>query len=190
MALRGHWMVPHVSICHKHNTSLLPLWREGNRIRRYDSAPQLALLAPKVLAGEMEVGSRKALPFELWVESRLNGHTNPKNWLDQHAFHAAANFCRYLGAARLRLENIPLARVKPKHRPALCEMGFHVARRGVAAIQETLEELQSQPGTPQDGGKAIYPLMYERLAYDHRNDPAYAPFQKILRDHMAATWAR
>ena len=188
MAMQGHWLVPHVSMCLRHGAPLVPLWRGSKATTRFDSAPRLAELAPKILSGELDIVPRKPFGFDLWIEDRLAGNETQEAWLDQHPLHAASNFCRYLGAARLRLEGIPLSRTTPADRPILYEMGFQVARKGEDAVLQTLEELQRKPGSPQDGAKAIFPLLYERLAYDHLHDPNYAPFQTILRKHMEATW--
>lgn len=188
MALRGDWHVPHVTICVRHKTPLVPLWREGNQTRRYDSAPHLNALIPHLCNGELDAEPRKVLDFDLWLHSRLMGTKSTDNWLDQHSIHAACNFSRYLGAALLRLDNIPLTRIQKQDYPLLYEMGFQVARMGEETILNTFEAIQRKPGSPQDGAKAIFPLLYERLAYDHQNDPAYAPFHDLLRHHMAATW--
>ena len=188
MKMRGHWLVPHVSICLIHNTPLVPLWREANLQSRFDSAPKLAERAADILSGKLDGEERGPLPFDEWLDARLAGSEFPETWLDEHPLHAACNFCRLLGTARLRLEDIPPSRMTPEDRPILYEMGFQVARHGRAAIIETFETLQRKPGSPHDGPKAIYPILYDRLAYDYRDHPDYAPFRDLLREHMLATW--
>lgn len=188
MKMRGHWLVPHVSMCLIHNTPLVPLWREANMQSRFDSVPKLAEREADILSGKLDGEGRGPLPFDEWLDARLAGAEFPETWLDKHPLHAACNFCRLLGTARLRLEGIPPSRMTQEDRPILYEMGFQVARHGRAAIIKTFEALQRKPGSPHEGPKAIYPVLYDRLAYDYRDHPDYAPFRALLREHMLATW--
>lgn len=188
MKMRGHWLVPHVTVCVSHQTALVPLWREASPLKRFDSAPWLADITPDILAGKLDGTQRKLLPFDLWLEARLAHTEFPKTWLDDLPLHAACNFCHLLGSAMLRLEDISQSRMTPEDRPILYEMGFQVARRGADAIFETFEALQRKPGSPQNGPKAIFPKLYDRLAHDYRDHPDYAAFRDLLRAHMLATW--
>ena len=188
MKMRGHWLVPHVTVCVIHQTALVPLWREASPQKRFDSAPRLTDLSPDIMAGTLDGMPRKLLPFDQWLEARLAQTEFPSTWLDDLPLHAACNFCHLLGSARLRLEGIPQFRMMPEDRPILYEMGFQVARHGADAILETFEALQRKPGSPQDGPKAIFPKLYDRLSHDYRDHPDYAPFRDLLRAHMLATW--
>lgn len=188
MKMRGHWLVPHVSVCFIHQSALVPLWREPSPLKRFDSAPLLEAIKDDILSGSLDGNPRKLFDFDQWIEARLAGSEFPASWLDGHPLHAASNFCHLLGAARLRLEDIPQSRIAPEDRPVLYEMGFQVARHGEDAIRDTFVELQRKPGSPHDGPKAIFPKLYERLAYDYKDHPDYAPYQNILREHMAKTW--
>ncbi|MCA0998120.1 TniQ family protein [Alloyangia pacifica] len=188
MKMRGHWLVPHVSVCVTHQTALVPLWREASPLKRCDSAPLLAGIKDDLLSGTLDGKPRKLLAFDQWIEARLAGTDFPETWLDDHPLHAASNFCHLLGAARLRLEDIPQSRVTSEDRPILYEMGFQVARHGKEAIRDTFVDLQRKPGAPHDGPKAIFPKLYDRLAYDYKDHPDYEPYRDILRDHIAATW--
>jgi hypothetical protein len=38
MAIRGHWLPRHVTLCLKHHKQLIPLWKVTSKIERYDSA--------------------------------------------------------------------------------------------------------------------------------------------------------
>ncbi|MEY8880362.1 TniQ family protein [Donghicola sp. XS_ASV15] len=188
MKMRGHWLVPHISVCVVHETALVPLWREASPLKRFDSAPRLTDLAPDILAGNLDGAPRKLLPFDRWLEARLALTEFPETWLDDLSLHAACNFCHLLGSARLRLEDIPQSRMTPEDRPILYEMGFQVARHGKDEILATFDALQRKPGVPHDGPKAIFPKLYERLAYDYHDHPDYAPFRDLLRTHMLSTW--
>ncbi len=188
MKMRGHWLVPHVTVCVVHQTALVPLWREASPLKRFDSAPRLADLTPEILAGELDGAPRKLLPFDRWLEGRLAHTEFAETWLDDLPLHAACNFCYLLGSAQLRLEDIPQSRMTPEDRPILYEMGFQVARHGKDDILATFDALQRKPGAPHDGPKAIFPKLYDRLAYDYRDHPDYAPFRDLLRAHMLSTW--
>lgn len=188
MKMRGHWLVPHVTICVIHQTALVALWREASPLKRFDSGPVLAGLASDILAGKHDGKPRKLLPFDLWLEARLAHTSFHETWLDDLPLHAACNFCYLLGSARLRLEDIPQSRMTPEDRPILYEMGFQVARHGKDTILETFDALQRRPGSPQDGPRAIFPKVYDRLAHDYRDHPDYAPFRDLLRTHMLSTW--
>lgn len=188
MKLRGHWLVPHVSVCVIHQAALVPLWREPNPLKRYDSAPLLAGIKDDLMSGRLDGKPRKLLAFDQWIESKLAGTDFPATWLDDHPLHAASNFCHLLGSARLRLEDIPQSRITTEDRPILYQLGFQVAQHGPKAIRGTFVDLQRKPGSPHDGPKAIFPKLYERLAYDYNDHADYAPYRDILRDHIAATW--
>lgn len=188
MRMRGHWLVPHVTVCVIHQTALAPLWREAKPLKRFDSSPLLDGLTSEIMAREIDGKPRKLLPFDRWLEARLAQSEFPTTWLDDLPLHAACNFCHLLGSARLRLEDIPQSRMTPEDRPILYEMGFKVARNGKDDILATFDALQRRPGFPQDGPKAIFPRLYERLAYDYHDHPDYAPFRDLLRAHMLDTW--
>lgn len=187
MAMRGHWMLPHVTLCLIHEMALVPLWKVQQPYDRYDSAPHLKDLAPEILAGTMDGETRTATDFERWFDARLVGQA-PGTWLDTHPLHAAATFCRLLGHALSRHETTAPASIGPDLYWALYDTGFKVARHGEDAIRAALTGLQDLPGGPHDGPKKVFPKLYDRLAHDYDEDPDYAPYRDILRDHMRATW--
>jgi hypothetical protein len=57
MAIRGHWLVPHVTICLAHKHPLVPLWRETQPFARYDTVTQFRPLLPVSLTARF-VNSR------------------------------------------------------------------------------------------------------------------------------------
>lgn len=64
MRMRGHWLVPHVTVCVIHQTALVPLWREAKPLKRFDSSPLLDGLTSEIMAGEIDGKLRKLLPFD------------------------------------------------------------------------------------------------------------------------------
>jgi hypothetical protein len=187
MAMRAHWMLPHVTLCLTHATPLVPLWKAHQLYERYDSAPHLQDLAPDIIAGHLDGEARAVTDFERWFDARLEGE-DPGTWLDTHPLHAAATFCRLLGHALTRHRTSAPSEIGPDMHWVLYQMGFAVARHGEDAIRTALIDLQELPGGPHDGPKKIFPKLYDRLAHDYRDSPDYAPFRRLLRDHMLETW--
>ena len=62
--MRGHWLVPHVTLCLEHGSPLVTLWREGSPVPRFDSEPKLASLAPAILSGSLSPAPRTATGFD------------------------------------------------------------------------------------------------------------------------------
>ncbi|RHZ91193.1 hypothetical protein D1114_20770 [Cereibacter sphaeroides] len=187
MALRGHWMVPHVTLCLDHRHPLAPLWRDPKPVSRFDSVARFREIADEILAGRLDQETRDPTDFDLWLDARLTG-LSQGGWLDGQPLHAVATFCHLLGTALLRLEQILPAWVGRNDRWALYQMGFEVASPGEEAIGDALRRLQKLADGPQDGPKKIFPLLYDRLSHDYRDDPTFEAFRRILRDHMAQTW--
>ncbi len=187
MAMRGHWLVPHVTLCLEHNTPLVTLWRESSPALRFDSAPQLASLVPAITAGNLTLEPRAATSFDTWLDARLEGYSD-ENWLEQHPLHAACNYCLMLGTSLLRHITSAPSAVTDEDKWFVYDLGFQIARQGEAAIRDALQSLQDLPGGPHDGPKKIFPKMYDRLAYDTIDNPDYDEFRRILQSHMMDTW--
>lgn len=187
MAMRGHWLVPHVTLCLEHNTPLVTLWRESNPVPRFDSARHLALLMPAITKGDLTLEPRAATNFDTWLDARLEGHTY-NNWLEQHPLHAACNYCLMLGTSLLRHITSAPSAVTDEDKWFVYNLGFQIAQQGEVAIRNALKGLQDLPGGPHDGPKKIFPKMYDRLAYDTIDNPDYDEFRRILRSHMLETW--
>ena len=101
MAMRGNWLVPHVTLCLEHHHPIVPLWKESKPLLRFDSARHLASLTPDIMAGKLTRESREPTGFETWLDDRLESH-NGGTWLDQFHLHAACNYCLMLGTTLLR----------------------------------------------------------------------------------------
>ena len=54
--MRGHWLVPHVTLCLEHRHPIVPLWKESKPVLHFDSVRHLASLAPKIMAGSRRSG--------------------------------------------------------------------------------------------------------------------------------------
>lgn len=187
MGLRGHWLLPHLAKCQRHDHPLITLYSEAHPTERYDSAKQFYSIQDAILNGELDRPRQKPNSFEYWMEERLVSGPGT-DWLSGHPLHAASVFCRLLGIALLRLEDRKIDDIEEQARHLVYEKGFEVAKSGEQAIQEALARMQSLVETPQDGPKKIYPALYDRLSNDYAKDPDYAPFRKILRDHLIQTW--
>ncbi len=180
LALRGAWMVPHMQICLRHGTPLMPLWEHAQPTQRYDSALNFRDTWSKLEATTNPLKPVAPSRFDLWIADRLVGNLQ-NTWLDNHPLQAASSFCFALGTA--------IGRVKPiKNQRDAYARGFDVARGGPETIRCALESLQHLPLGPQAGAKKVFPKLYERLAYDTADDPEYDVYRDILRAHMTATW--
>lgn len=187
MAIRGHWMVKHVFLCLKHGHPLVKLWHETNLYNRYDTSPFFAHHAGTILQGDFDHETRECTDYDEWIDNRLeNGPGN--EWLDQHPLHAAASFCFILGNALLQLELEAPSSIPKEDRWAVYQTGYAVASRGDSAVREALQKLQQMTATPQQGPKATFPLLYERLSHDYATDVDFQPFRDILRSHILETW--
>lgn len=187
MGIRGHWAVPHVATCRLHDHPLVPLYRDPHATERYDCTRHLASIAPEILRKDLDRPQEMPTNFGDWLDDRLENGPG-QDWLSGHPLHAAAVFCRLLGIALLRLDGLRLDHIGDDSRHALYDQGFEVAKGGEGAIRRALTRLQGLVETPQDGPKKIYPALYDRLSHDYADNPDYAEFRRILRDHMASTW--
>ena len=187
MGLRGHWSVPHVATCVRHDHPLVFLYRDPHATARYDSAQHLASLSAAILNGNLDKSREHPTSFEDWLEDRLSDGPG-SDWLSGHPLHAASVFCRLLGIALLRLDGLRLDYIAEDSRHALYAQGFEVAQGGEEAVRHALGRLQNLVETPQDGPKKIFPALYDRLSHDYADNPDYAAFRRILRDHMASSW--
>ena len=187
MGIRGHWSVPHVAICRRHERPLVQLYRDPHATERYDNAQHLAAIATAICDEKLDHPQETPTNFEDWLDERLE--TGPgQDWLSRQPLHAAAVFCRLLGISLLRLDELRLEHIEEGSRHALYDQGFAVARGGEEAIRRALSRLQGLIETPRDGPKKIFPALYDRLSHDYADNSDYAEFRRILRDHMASTW--
>ncbi len=186
MAIRGDWLVPHVMICVAHEQALVPLWQESRVIDRYETVTRFSEIAPKILRDDHTDGIRDTADYDLWMDGRLVNGVD-ETWLSKFKLNASANFCRLIGSALMKLEGIPLSAIDTDSQWGLYQMGFEVAKRGEAAIHEALQEL-NRLAEPHQGPKAVFPLLYDRLSRDYRDDTDYLPFKNILASHLLETW--
>ena len=187
MAIRGHWMLKHVFLCLKHGHPLVELWRETNLYSRYDTSLYFAHQADAILRGDFDQETRDCTDFDEWIDNRLK--LGPGNgWLDRHSLHAAASFCFILGNALLRLELEAPSSIPKEDRWAIYQTGYAVASMGETAVREALQKLQQVTAIPQQGPKATFPLLYDRLSHDYVTDIDFQPFRDILRSHILETW--
>ncbi len=187
MALRSHWMVKHVFICLKHEQPLIDLWREASPHTRYDTSQHFADCAEGILQGTFDHQVRECTDYDEWIDARLE-HGPGSGWLDQHPLHAAATFCFLLGNALLRLELNAPSSIPTEDRWAVYQTGYAVASQGEAAVIQALKTLQQRTAFPNQGPKATFPLLYDRLAHDYATDVNFNPFKEILRQHILETW--
>ncbi|WP_167683670.1 TniQ family protein [Parasedimentitalea denitrificans] len=187
MTFRSHWLIHHVSLCLRHGRQLVVLWKVAAPTQRYDTAAQFRLIADQVISGALQGEEREPTDFEIWFDKRLEGKPHAATWLDEHPLHAAAVFCRLLGTALLKLQGIHLSQIAPGSDWGCYQMGFEVARHGEQAVLKALQKL-NRLAEPRHGPKAVFPMLYDRLTHDHKEDPDFTPFRKLLGKHLRASW--
>lgn len=187
MAMRGDWLVPHVTFCHSHRHPLVPLWQDAKPFTRFDSAAQLATLTPDIVSGSLEQDPRAPTDFESWIDDKLHGKCS-NSWLDTFSLNIASNFCFMLGSSLQRLADANSPQPTVLSQSEINQLGFEIASQGEHAVLGGLDKLQRLPGKPLDGAKGIFPVLYERLVHQYQNNEDYEPFREILRTHMLKTW--
>jgi hypothetical protein len=186
MALRGDWQLRDVSLCVRHGHPLVALWEVRPLAHRYEVAARLNEVAERVLAGAFDAESVTPSPYDLWLDARLEDGRD-STWLAGQSLFAATTFCRLLGAELLRLEERPDGDSTAWLRAAQAT-GFAAARHGPEAIQAALDRLVGlADGTNDRPNKAFGPL-FQKLSRDYREEPAFAPFRKLLRDRILQVW--
>ncbi|NVK47127.1 MAG: TniQ family protein [Rhodobacteraceae bacterium] len=187
MTYRADWLIPHVTLCLKHNQALVTLWVESKPTLRYDTAVRFRDIADEVQKTRPEGEQRTPTDFDLWFDGRLCGTKSDGLWIDQAPLHAASNFCCYLGYALLRLEGISPQQVADESEWACYQMGFEVASLGEQEIFDAFQKL-NRTAEPRLGPRAVFPILYDRLTHDHGRDPDYAIFRSLLATHLQQTW--
>ena len=187
MIYRADWLIPHVTVCIRHNQALVPLWTEPKPTRRYDTAAQFREIADTLRDPHPDERFRAPTDFDIWLDKRLTGEATELNWLDTIPLHAAANFCRFLGFALLRLKGLYPKNVRDHDVWACSQMGFYVARRGEDAILDALQKLNAV-AEPRQGPKAVFPILYDRLVRDTAGDVNYDVFRSLLPQHLNSSW--
>ncbi|SPF80032.1 TniQ family protein [Pseudoprimorskyibacter insulae] len=187
MTFRSHWLIHHVTLCIRHKRPLVTLWKEAAPSVRYDTAAQFANIADRILADDAPFKRRDPTAFEICFDQRLAGQLHATTWLDDHPLHAAAVFCRLLGAALLKLQDLRLSELKPGSDWACYHLGFETARHGEEAILKELRML-NQLAEPRLGPKAVFPVLYDRLSREHVQDPDFAVYRDVLARQLMESW--
>jgi hypothetical protein len=186
MALRGDWQLREVSLCVRHDHPLVTLWEVGTPAQRYDVAARLNDVAERVLAGGFDAEPVTPSPYDLWLDARLEDGRDT-TWLAGQSLYAATTFCRLLGAELLRLEERPDGDPAARQRKAQA-VGFAVARHGPEAIEAALDRLAGWADGARDGPNKAFGRLFQKLSQDYREEPAFAPFRKLLRDRILKVW--
>ena len=186
MARRGDWQLREVGLCVLHGHPLVTLWEVGTPRHRYDVAARLDEVAERVLAGGFEAEVVAPSPYDLWLDARLEDGRD-ETWMAGQSLAAATTFCRLLGAELLRLEEPPDGDLAARQRAAQAA-GFAVARHGPEAIEAALDRLAGLADGAGDGPNKAFGLLFQNLSQAYREEPAFAPFRKLLRDRILEIW--
>ncbi|MBJ2150560.1 hypothetical protein [Paracoccus sp. IB05] len=173
-----------MTICLDHKRPLVALWTTQDRLDRHDVAERLADLDLSAIARPQ---ARDPSGFELWFQGRLEGKSEPGQWLDQFDLHAAAQFCFELGRAAIatKLRRSTAIREDLHWWPAA--IGFRLCAGGDADLCAALVGLQHLMGHSGEGPRKIFGGLYDVLARDPCPEEM-RPFRSILQRHILETW--
>ncbi|WP_164885903.1 TniQ family protein [Paenirhodobacter populi] len=186
MALRGDWQYRDCVICVRHRHFLVPLW-EANRVtERLDSAAQFAALAPRILAGEIDVPDVAPTEYDVWLSQRLESQEDSGHLATQNV-ETITTISRLLGARMLGSAVADLRQDARKLAKALNE-GFLIVREGPSAFRARLDDLATRARGALDEPRKAFGDLYVRLSTDLLTKPEFQPYRTILRDCIIQTW--
>ncbi|MGY6549340.1 MAG: TniQ family protein [Roseinatronobacter sp.] len=87
MGMRGHWGIPHVATCVRHDHPLVTVYRDPHATARYDSAKHLAAITTVILNGELDLPQKDPTSFEDWLDDRLTNGPG-SDWLSGQPQHS------------------------------------------------------------------------------------------------------
>ncbi|ETD88565.1 hypothetical protein U713_12695 [Rhodobacter capsulatus YW2] len=164
----------------------MPLWRADARVARFDFAARLNEILDDLVAGALDRPLCEPSDFDRWLDHRLETGEDPTA-LAEHGLYPAASFCRLLGRELLCSQGLPETDEALTLR-ASQQAGFAVARRGEAAIAAALMDLVAAGGGQREEPKGVFGDLLTKLRDDTLDDPAFAPFRRLLRDCILSVW--
>ena len=106
----------------------------------------------------------------------------------------------YLSRMKDNCIKSPLYTALRQREPAFAVMSRLAAVGGTSIVEfeqnvelsfaEVLKALQklNRLAEPRHGPQAVFPLLYDRLTHDYKDDPDFTPFRKLLGEHLKVSW--
>jgi len=181
MAMRGDWQMREMTVCVRHRTILVPLWKVKYPLQRARSDVHLAKLLSDIMAGDLDGDKVTPSAYDVWLSERL-ATGQDSTWLSSQALYAATTFCRLLGTELMRLAD----EQDPSRGAALCA-GFAVAREGPEAIRRALQTLAAAADGSQDEPSKAFGGLWKELGW-YLGEAVFATFIDLLRENVFETW--
>lgn len=180
--LRLEWTLSHFRSCSKHQTLLTATQPVRRPFAPFDFSETM-----EDLLGGLESMAANAVPtvvspFQAWLQDRLRGKRDSRNWLDDIPLYAAAMFSEALGVSALHEPKVRTARLSAADWAAAADEGFRIASAGEDSLRELLGRLnEAQLSTrgfwgPRDTYGYAYGLLQKTV-----NDPAYGKPRDTVR---------
>lgn len=180
--LRLGWVIDHVRVCNAHNVALVAATPERNRFEPFDFNRAMA-----TIAGELRRHVETALPaepsaFQDWLITRVRGHREPTNWLDDLPLYAAIAVCRAFGLSAIHPPKVRTTTLTSMDIAEATNVGFDILSRGEAEFRDLLTELNGAQTSTRGywGLRDTYGYGYGHLQKTVA-DPAYAKIRDVVR---------
>ncbi len=187
MATRGHWLVSHYNICHRHGRPLVTLWSEHDPAVRYDTVMCLRKITSELMDNLIDAPFREPSEFDIWLNGRLRGPKQPAVWFDKLPLHAVSVFCREIGRTTIATKLPKWRKLREADAWWPYAVGFLLCHESQDRIGVNLGLLQRMMGTPEGGPKKIFGGLYDLLADGDLAD-GFLGFRDVLRNHIEMTW--
>ncbi|MGU3465560.1 TniQ family protein [Methylobacterium sp. C33D] len=187
--LRLEWVLSGVRACAAHGAALVDV--------RPDEKLHLGCdfswtVASQVLPGlerlRAEAAEGEATTYVEWVAGRLDGAVDAGNWLDDVPLCAGMAFCQGLGISALHAPGTRPSALGMRDLARAAEEGYRIAARGRQAVETLFDRIVETQLTKKRGSvghERIYGQVHRVLRW-HGEDPAFAKFRDVLREHAFA----
>lgn len=188
--LRLEWMLEGMRVCRTHGNLLLDVRPEHPLHVGCDFSPTVAAQVLPGLAGFLvEARAGVGTGYVEWVVRRLDGLLDQGNWLDNVTLGAGMAFCQGLGISALHAPVTRPSTLGMWDLAAAAEEGFRIASRGRQSVETFFDRTVEAHLTKKRGSvghERIYGQVHRVLRW-HGEDPAFAKFREVLREHAFAT---
>ncbi len=182
--LRIEWTLNHYRACHIHHAFLIAAEPTRRRFAPFDFNETVAALRPQLEDIAASTEPYRASPYHEWIVGRLEGRTDPTNWLDRLSLHAGAAWCENLGISALHPPKIPPGKLSRLDRAIAADEGFRIASAGEDAIRMVFHRLTNAEKRsrgilgPRDTYGYAFGLLQKTM-----DDAAFEPLRNLVRDY-------
>lgn len=181
LVFRGDWLLREVSICCRHQHSLVTLWDSPKPLHRYDVAAQMTGRLDQVLTGELYRPLCAPSTYDLWLDHRLEAGEDP-TFLNAHGLFAATTMCSLLGTMLVSRSSEVAS-----HPSIERDAGFRVLAKGEAAFRYALDKLVERANGNNIGPRSVFGKLYDALD-DYLSEGQFDPFRNALRECIKRSW--